>query len=241
MNGSMSMKKSYFCIVFLVLVILARILTTEQSIKAMKSIFNSGGKSEPITIVIDPGHGGWDPGKVGVNDALEKEINLRISLKLKSLLEQQDIHVIMTREEDVGLYSDGDSNKKRADLNSRIRIINDSGATFAISIHQNSFTEEYVKGAQVFYHVQSEEGRKLAEVLQERIKETINDGNHRKAKSNQNYYMLKKTVCPLVIIECGYLSNHIEASMLITEDYQDKMAEAISLGIQEFLEKGRNQ
>lgn len=241
MNGSMSMKKSYFCIVFLVLIILARILTTEQSIKAMKSIFNNGDKPETVTIVIDPGHGGRDPGKVGVNGALEKDINLTISLMLKSLLEQQDIHVIMTREEDIGLYSENDSNKKRADLNNRIKLINESGALFAISIHQNSFTQEPVKGAQVFFHAQSEEGRKLAGLLQETIKETISDGNHRKAKSNESYFMLKKTECPLVIIECGYLSNYKEAAMLITEEYQEKMAEAISLGIQEYLKKVNSQ
>ena len=235
------MKKSYFCIGFLILIILARILTTEQSIKAMKGILNTDNEMKTVTIAIDPGHGGWDPGKVGINNVLEKEINLSISLKVKSLLEQQDIHVVMTREEDVGLYSENSPNKKRSDLNNRVSIINDSGAAFAISFHQNSFTEEYVKGAQVFYHGQSEEGRKLAELLQDIIKEKINDGNHRMAKSNESYYMLKETRCTLVIIECGYLSNHKEAALLITEEYQDKMAEAISLGIQEFLKRDGGQ
>lgn len=233
------MKKKYFCILFLVLLFLARILTTEQSVKVMNHIFNRNSKpeAEAVTIVIDPGHGGRDPGKVGVNDALEKDINLKISLKLKALLEEKDFKVIMTREEDVGLYSEEDPNKKRADLNNRIKIINDSDARFAISIHQNSFTQEYVKGAQVFYHAQSAEGRELALLLQDKIKETINDGNHRKAKSNENYFMLKKTKCPLVIIECGYLSNQSEAALLVTEEYQEKMAEAICIGIQNYLKK----
>ncbi len=235
------MKKKYFCILFLVLLFLARILTTEQSVKVMKHIFNRNSKpeAEAVTIVIDPGHGGRDPGKVGVNDALEKDINLKISLKLKSLLEEKDIKVIMTREEDVGLYSEGDSNRKRADLNNRINTINGSGALFAISIHQNSFTEEYVKGAQVFYHAQSAVGRELAELLQETIKNSLKDGNHRKAKSNESYFMLKKTNCPLVIVECGYLSNQGEAALLVTEEYQNKMAEAICTGIQEYLKKER--
>lgn len=233
------MKRKYFSILFLILIILARILTSEQSIKVMKNIFddNLDEETRDITIVIDPGHGGRDPGKVGVNDALEKEINLKISLKLKSMLEENGITVLMTREEDIGLYSETDSNKKRADLNSRIHMINSSGAEFAISIHQNSFTQEYVKGAQVFYHNQSEEGKKLALILQEQIKETVNDGNNRKAKSNESYFMLKKTICPLVIIECGYLSNNTEAALLTTDEYQKKMAQAISQGIETYLEQ----
>jgi N-acetylmuramoyl-L-alanine amidase len=188
-------------------------------------------KHEKVSIVIDPGHGGRDPGKVGVNGALEKDINLAIALRLKDLLEGNDIHVIMTRTEDEGLYSESDSNKKRADLNNRIKIINSSDAVFAVSIHQNSFSQENVKGAQVFYHAQSEQGTILAMTLQEQLKETIKDGNHRKAKSNTNYYMLKHTIYPLVIVECGYLSNWTEAALLLEEEYQEKMAWAIHLGI----------
>lgn len=234
------MKKKSFCVIFLSLILLARILTTEQSVKVMNHLFhrNSRPEAEAVTIAIDPGHGGWDPGKVGINNAKEKEINLAIAFKLKSLLEQKNIKVIMTREADVGLYSEGESNKKRSDLNNRVRLINSSGAVFAISIHQNSFTEEYVKGAQVFYYARSAEGKDLAELMQDKIKETLKDGNHRKAKANESYVLLTKTELPLVIVECGYLSNQKEAALLVTEEYQDKMAEAISVGILEYLKKG---
>jgi len=193
-------------------------------------------EDKKVTIVIDPGHGGRDPGKVGVNGALEKDINLAISLKLRDLLEENGINVIMTRTEDEGLYSESDSNKKRADLNKRIEIINSSNPLFAISIHQNSFTQESVKGAQVFYYSQSDQGKKLAVILQEQIKEYLKDGNHRKAKANTNYYMLKHTSCPLVIVECGYLSNQREAALLTDPEYQDKMARAIYLGIKKYLD-----
>jgi N-acetylmuramoyl-L-alanine amidase len=226
------------------LVIVARLLTTEQPIKVMRNLFQEDSiekRKGEICIVIDPGHGGRDPGKVGINGALEKDINLAIALRLKDLLEQNDIHVIMTRTEDVGLYSESDSNKKRVDLNNRIKIINSSNAAFAISIHQNSFSQESVKGAQVFYHTQSEEGNILAVTLQEQLKETIKDGNHRKAKSNTSYYMLKHTTCPLVIVECGYLSNRAEAALLVEEEYQEKMAWAIHLGIMKHLNKEKNQ
>lgn len=189
-----------------------------------------------VTIVIDPGHGGRDPGKVGVNNCLEKDINLSISILLKEMLEQEGIKVIMTRQEDVGLYSESDSNKKRADLNNRVSIINSSGAQLAVSIHQNSFGEGYVKGAQVFYYAKSEEGRKLAEMLQEQIKKTIGDGNHRKAKANDNYFMVTKTNCPLVIVECGYLSNPVEAELLLKKDYQAKMASGICQALLDYIE-----
>ncbi len=213
-------------------------LVSDKSIDAMKSLLAGGGaeaKKDMPTVVIDPGHGGRDPGKVGVNGALEKDINLAIALKLKNLLEQNDVRVIMTRTEDTGLYSENDSNKKKSDLDKRIDIINSSGALFAVSIHQNSFSQSGVKGAQVFYHSQSEQGRKLAEILQKQLIETIDDGNRRKAKSNTSYYLLKHTTCPLVIVECGYLSNHREAELLLDEEYQEKMAWAIHLGIMQWI------
>lgn len=187
------------------------------------------------TILIDPGHGGFDPGKVGINDALEKDINLSISLKLKTFLEENNYEVILTRSDDNGLYEEGDSNKKRTDMRKRVEIINNSNALAAVSIHQNSFPEQSSKGAQVFYHVKSAKGKEFAEIMQEQIKTTLADNNHRGAKSNDNYYMLKKTTCPLVIVECGFLSNPDEAALLCDEAYQEKLAWAIHLGILKYL------
>ena len=233
--------KRYFNIIFLLFLCFACVLSSQQFQTVMNpntKISSGSSLRKPLTIVIDPGHGGRDPGKVGVNNALEKDVNLVIAMKLKNLLEQNDIKVIMTRTEDVGLYSESDSNKKRADLNARVQMIQDSNADLAISIHQNSFTEEYVKGAQVFYHSKSPQGKLLAEILQSQIVTTIADGNHRKAKSNSNYYMLTKTDCPLVIVECGYMSNIREAALLLDDEYQEKMAYAIHLAIFRFLNRG---
>ncbi|MDF2944759.1 MAG: putative rane protein [Herbinix sp.] len=235
------MIKKYFSIIFLILILLASILSSDRSVRVMKNIFETGKdmeKEEQYIIVIDPGHGGRDPGKVGINNALEKDINLSIAFRLKNLLEQNDIKVIMTREEDIGLYSETDSNKKNADLNKRIEIIQTSKADLAVSIHQNSFGEEYVKGAQVFFHEQSTKGKRMAEIMQAQLIETIADGNHRKAKSNSNYYMLKKTECPFVIVECGYMSNRSEADLLLEDDYQEKMAWGIHLAILQFINEG---
>lgn len=233
--------KKYFSVVFLVLVLFAIILTSDPSVKVMKRILDAkdiNTKDDQIVIVIDPGHGGRDPGKVGVNKSLEKDINLSIAMKLKSLLEQNDIKVIMTRVDDTGLYSQEDSSKKRADLDNRVNLIESSKADLAISIHQNSFTQEEVKGAQTFYYSESPEGKKLAEIIQAQLKKTIADGNHRVAKSNTSYYMLKKSACPLVIVECGYLSNIKEAALLLEDNYQEKMAWGMHLAIMQFINKG---
>ena len=188
-----------------------------------------------ITIVVDPGHGGRDPGKIGVNGALEKDVNLSISLKLRKHLEDNGYNVIMTREEDIGLYKDSDSNKKNADLRKRVDIINNSNASLAISIHQNSFEQESSRGAQVFYYGNSIESEVLANIIQEQIKIYVQPDNKRLAKAETSYYMLKNTKCPIVIIECGFLSNNEEASLLIDDDYQDKMAEAIYRGLDTYI------
>lgn len=189
-------------------------------------------KEHANTIIIDPGHGGFDPGKVGIDETiLEKDINLSISHILKKQLEKAGYHVIMTRTKDEGLYNEGDSNKKITDMRKRVETINESNALLAVSIHQNSFTQASSKGAQVFYHSQSEEGKILAETIQEQIKTELQDDNRRAAKSNNTYYMLKKTTCPIVIVECGFLSNPEEATLLTTKSYQKKMAKGICNGI----------
>lgn len=233
------MKKSCGIIVILLLVV-ALFLGLKDSVATFGTtniVTNDTKEKEKKVIVIDPGHGGFDPGKVGVNEVLEKDINLKISLLLKDVLESEGYEVLMTRTEDCGLYSSTDSNKKRVDMQKRVEIINSSNAVLAVSIHQNSFEQESSKGAQVFYHQESEKGKILGETLQETIKSVIADGNHRVAKSNDSYYMLRKTQCPLVIVECGFLSNQAEAKLLTEDEYQKKMAGAIRDGIKKYLEQ----
>lgn len=192
---------------------------------------------EGICIVLDAGHGGFDPGKVGVNGQKEAEINLAIALKVRDYLEANDVRVVMTRESEAGLYEENAENKKVQDMKKRIEIMESAGALATISIHQNSYGEEYVNGAQVFYHADSKEGEKLASDLQESLRERINPENHRQIKANDSYYLLKKTSIPTVIVECGFLSNYKEASLLETQEYQDRVAWAIHMGIMQFINK----
>ena len=151
------------------------------------------------------------------------------------LLEQQDVKVVMTRETDAGLYEEQTSNKKVQDMKNRCALINETQPDCVVSIHQNSYHEEYVTGAQVFYYGTSKEGERLAEILQEKLITHADPENHRQAKANESYYLLKKTGVPIVIVECGFLSNSAEAEKLCTPEYQDRVAWAIHMGILQYL------
>ena len=189
-----------------------------------------------ITIVIDSGHGGMDPGKIAADGTLEKDLNLSIALKLQKYLEAADIRVVMTRTNDMGLYDENAPNKKVQDMKNRIALMEDCNADLVVSIHQNSYSDSAIHGAQVFYYGQSEQGAALAGTLQKSLISRIDPENKREAKANESYYLLKKTPTPTVIVECGFLSNPTEADLLLDADYQDKLARAIYMGILEYLE-----
>lgn len=186
------------------------------------------------TVVIDAGHGSADPGKVGINKALEKDINLKIAKKVRQLLEKEDIKVVMTREDDSTLASASDTNKKTQDMKARVKLINDTKPELVVSIHQNSYHEESIKGAQVFYFAHSKDSEKAAVLMQEALL-AVDKDNKRQAKPNETYYLLKRTEAPIIIVECGFLSNQKEADLLVTKEYQKKLAEAICAGIKKSL------
>ena len=194
--------------------------------------------STPV-IIIDAGHGGNDPGKVGTAGTLEKDINLKIALYLKNLLETQEIKVIMTRDNDEDLSTDS-SRKKISDMRKRISLIQESNADIVVSIHQNSYTNPKVCGAQCFYHTNSTDGKKLAFILQNQIITSTNQTKIRDIKSNADYYLLKHSALPTVIVECGFLSNPEEEKLLQTDIYQRKMAWAIHLGILQYINQDKN-
>jgi N-acetylmuramoyl-L-alanine amidase len=182
-------------------------------------------------VILDAGHGGSDPGKVGINGALEKDLNLEIALKVQTYLEANDIRVVMTRDSDEGLNDANASNKKVQDMKRRVALMDETDPDLAVSIHQNSYTEEYVHGAQVFYYTGSAEGQELAQTIQESMISRVDPDNNRQVKPNSSYYLLKKTGTPIVIVECGFLSNQAEADKLCTPLYQDRVAWAVTMGI----------
>ena len=196
---------------------------------------NGSGEKKKYIVCVDPGHGGTDPGKVGINVQLEKDINLAIAKKLKTYLEASDVTVVLTRDKDMGLYSSGDAHKKMADMRKRCQLIEEVKPDLVISIHQNSYHEEAIRGGQVFYYKTSVRGKKLAQILQERFDYVLGDANKRQAKANDNYYLLLHVKEPIVIAECGFLSNREEAEKLETKEYQDRLAWTLHMGIMEYL------
>ncbi len=150
-------------------------------------------------------------------------------------MESQGYEVVMTRETGEGLYKPGTKNMKVEDMHNRCEIISKAMPVFTVSIHQNSYPEEYVKGAQVFYYGHSKEGEALAKKIQNSLVLHLDPDNHRVEKANESYYLLKKTPTPTVIVECGFLSNSEEAELLDTDAYQEKVAWAIMMGVSQYL------
>lgn len=217
----------------LVLLVLVYVISSQAG-KMAAGVNAKAGKEKPV-VVIDAGHGGNDPGKIGIDGTLEKDINLQIANRLKKYLEASDVKVILTREDDNGLYSEKDSRKKMADMSKRCEIINDVSPALTVSIHQNSYHQEDVFGGQVFYYKRSDKGKELAEILQSRFDYVLGEKNTRLAKPNDNYYLLLHVRTPIVIVECGFLTNWKESALLNSPDYQDRLAWTIHMGVMEYL------
>lgn len=188
---------------------------------------------EGFVVVIDPGHGGYDPGAITKLGIYEKDINLAIGKKLESQLELTGAKVIMTRENDRDYVAEGipDTTKKRTDLNYRIRLAETAKANVIISIHVNAGSRK--SGAETFYQEGSAAGKELAENIQNELRK-IPGMNKRVAKSGQ-FYLTKQTSITAVIVEVGYLSNPTERIKLQQEEYQTQLARAIAQGVNIYL------
>lgn len=180
-------------------------------------------------VVIDAGHGGRDDGCSGVNGTKESNINLAIAKKLKNDLESLGIKVVLTRSDNNGLYKSNVDNYKQSDMSERIKIIEESNADMVISIHCNSYADSSVSGAQTYYHEGDEIGKEFAEAVQEQLKKQLQNARGEIGKGD--YYLLKETGAPAVIVECGYLTNAQDEELLQTEDYQTRVSYAIMCGV----------
>ncbi len=199
------------------------------------SVASSSSAAAPngLTVVIDPGHGGADGGVVGTTTGVkESEVNLGIAKSLRHFLTESGYTVIMTRQSDKDL-SDGSGSFKQSDMRARKKIIDEAHADLVVSIHQNSYPRKEIKGAQVFYAQNSETGKSYAEIMQRVLNGTLN--SDRTAKSG-DYYIIQCSDAPSILIECGFLSNPSEESMLVSTTYQQKVAYAILTGVRTILE-----
>ncbi len=168
------------------------------------------------------------------NGTTEAETNLKIALKLQTLLEQSGSTVILTRSDENAIY-DLDSKtlkqKKISDIHNRVKIGNESSADLFVSIHLNKIPQEQYWGWQCFYKNGDEKSIKLAKSLQENLNESIQKENKRVAMKLENVYIMKHVEIPISIVECGFLSNPEEEKQLLEDSYQDRLAWGIYNGI----------
>lgn len=181
-----------------------------------------------ICIAIDPGHGGIDDG-ASRNNVIEKDLNLAISLKLASILNNAGASVVLTRENDVDYYTKGKGGK-RNDLMKRIEIIHNANPRLFISIHANAIAGSRWTGAQVFYSPAIAENKLLAETVQEALR-NFPAGNRRQAKQDLDILVLNRTNIPGILVETGYISNAAEAAQLADSNYQQEIALAIAKAV----------
>lgn len=186
-------------------------------------------------ILVDPGHGGPDGG-AGSDQTLEKDIALKISLKLRDYLQQQGALVNMTRDSDIDLAAPdtrGYSRRKVEDLKNRLKLINNPDNNFFVSIHLNAIPSSKWSGAQTFYAPQHVENEKAAKFIQDELRKNLGNTT-RKAKPLTHVYILKYAKKPGVLVEVGFLSNPAERANLKKDSYQEKVADSIYKGIIRF-------
>ena len=232
------MNRKYICLFCIVVCITGTAFSVKKVLETSSTRMQN--ELSGYTVVIDAGHGGMDPGKVGAGQILEKDVNLAVASRVRGYLEENRIQVVMTRTSDIMLGDSSSSSRKQQDMRERIRIIEDTVPDIVVSIHQNSFQEASSRGAQVFYYEGSQKGQELAEILQSELISSVDSTNHRKAKADHSYYLLKKSAYTTVIVECGFLSNPEVAQKLSEKEYQDKMAQAIARGIIKYLGGEKN-
>ena len=187
--------------------------------------------NKPYTVVVDAGHGEPDGGAVGINGTIEKDINLQIALKLREVLENRGVHVIMTRTDDNSICDNSARTlheKKVSDMHNRLEIINTSGADLFLSIHMNSFSDPKSGGLHVFYSRNHPEAEETATLIQESIAELTGAKTHAVKTASDTLFLMKNPIPPAILIECGFISNPEEEKLLNDDNYQSKIAFSIA-------------
>lgn len=181
-------------------------------------------------ITIDPGHGGSDSGAVGPNGYTEKEGAFAISQKVASILNQSGAKVVMTRDSDVDVY--GPNASARNELQARVDVGNNANSDVFVSIHCNAFVNPAANGTQTFYYGSSYQGQRLAQSIQEKMIEA--NGLRDRGISTCNFYVVKHSYMPAVLIETAFITNYDEEALLSDDEWQTTMAKAIAEGINEY-------
>lgn len=198
---------------------------------------NNASDEKKTVILLDPGHGGMDGGAVGFGGIPEKDLNLDLAKKLAEKLTSAGYAVRMTREEDLLLTYDGASSAKNGDLRARLKMAEDCEECLFVSIHMNHFSDSSVKGITLYHSPNNPEGLKLAETIMAKVRDELQPENKRPIKAaDTSLYILHRITRPAVLVECGFLSNAYEASLLADDGYRDRLAELLKDALTEYLQ-----
>lgn len=215
----------------MVMVACALLLTVAFGAIGRRGAATQGGFS-PTRVLIDPGHGGADGGAVAADGTEEKGLNLAVSLPLRDLLQVMGYEVAMTRDTDIMVNTEGTTLRERkvSDLKNRLAMSREADVT--ISIHQNKFPQAQYYGTQVFYSDNHSKSREIAAAVRDSVLRLLQPKNTRELKKgDSSVYLLSHAETPMVLVECGFLSNEAELQQLKDTDYQRKMAFAIMGGL----------
>ncbi|WP_234123890.1 N-acetylmuramoyl-L-alanine amidase family protein [Clostridium hydrogenum] len=187
---------------------------------------------QKFVVCIDPGHGGHDNGTKGINGVFEKDVVLKVGLRVGEILEKNNIKVIYTRKDNTTILG----SNVLADLQKRVQISNDSKANVFLSIHCNDYKNHSVRGIELWCNDPNTKSEELAKKIQDQLyqlKYTVK--RHIKYRSNSSLYVLKhNNAQAAALVEIGYLSNREDCKFISSEDGQAKCAEAIAKAILEF-------
>lgn len=234
-----SLKKILFNVIFYITIIaiIAVLLLAALFVVMKLNVYAlTGDSGEPVTVLIDAGHGGEDGGAVGNSGLLEKDVNLDIALQLRRQLEFSGFRVYMTRQDDDPIGT-GDTVKERyrSDMAQRLEMYRSTKNDIVISIHQNNFTSPDACGAQVFYSPNNKKSERLAECIRRSLCGLLQPDNTRDiTKAGSNIYLLNNCDKPCVLAECGFLSNPDEEELLSDREYRQKIAFALYCGVLEY-------
>ncbi len=190
--------------------------------------------SDRFTVVIDAGHGGIDGGVSGITTGVkESELNLDIARKLKAKFDKSGAKTVMTRKTEAGLYGIYSKGFKRRDMQKRKQITLNAKADVFVSIHLNYYSSPLRRGAQVFYKIDEEKSKSLADIVQAEL----NGGKECERDYTAlagDYYVLNEADCAAILCECGFLSNAEDEKLLLTDEYRAEIAEKIFNGIEKY-------
>lgn len=225
------LRRSYIVIGVIVLTMLTFLLC----LTSLKSGNTVSAKISKTIVVLDAGHGGVDGGVTGRTTGVkESELNLLIVKKLEKYLIDAGFEVVLTRSTDAGLYGLATNNLKKKDMKKRKEIIEKSQPSLVVSIHLNEYSLPSRRGAQVFFNEENQYSKILAQSIQKEFN-SLEEGSRELSALKGDYYIVNCTKYPSVIAECGFLSNEKEEHLLITSEYQGKIAYAIFRGIVSYL------